>query len=68
MIEYRIPLGKNKGLLKINMTKVLKQFFYLQKYSQIMIENLNITSPKKIIDLSMGEGSLLIEAMRLWGK
>ncbi len=66
MIEYRIPLGKNKGLLKINMTKVLKQFFTPQKYSQIMIENLNITSPKKIIDLSMGEGSLLIEAMRLW--
>lgn len=66
MIESKILSEKNKGLFKINMTKVFKQFFTPQKYSQIMIENLNITLPKKVIDLSMGEGSLLKEAMRLW--
>lgn len=50
----------------MTMSKIFRQFFTPQKYSQVMIENLDINTPKKILDLSMGEGSLLIEAMKVW--
>ena len=50
----------------MTMTHTFKQFFTPSKYSQVMIDSLEIKSPKKIIDLAMGEGSLLIEAMKRW--
>ena len=67
MLRYLNILKKQcKDTSKINMTKVFKQFFTPQKYSQIMIENLDINVPKKVLDLSMGEGSLLNEAYNKW--
>lgn len=67
MVEYLDTLKmQNKALPSMAMSKIFRQFFTPQKYSQIMIENLNIDTPKKILDLSMGEGSLLIEAMKVW--
>lgn len=44
----------------------LKQFFTPAKYSQIMINELSILNPQKVIDLAIGEGSLLIEAKKKW--
>lgn len=67
MVEYLNTLKiQNKALSSMTMSKIFRQFFTPQKYSQIMIENLDIDTPKKILDLSMGEGSLLIEAMKIW--
>lgn len=67
MVEYLDTLKmQNKALPSMTMSKIFRQFFTPQKYSQIMIENLNVDTPKKILDLSMGEGSLLIEAMKTW--
>lgn len=43
-----------------------KQFFTPQKYSQILVENTFYIEPKRIVDLAMGEGSLLLEASKLW--
>ena len=57
---------RNKALSSMTVSKIFRQFFTPQKYSQIMIENLDIDTPEKILDLSMGEGSLLIEAMKIW--
>ncbi|WP_162198397.1 N-6 DNA methylase [Aliarcobacter butzleri] len=50
------------------MTKMLeyKQFFTPSKYSNIMINHLEMNEPIKVIDLAMGECSLLIEAQRKW--
>lgn len=67
MVEYTNDSKiRNKALSSMTMSKIFRQFFTPQKYSQIMIENLDIDTPKKILDLSMGEGSLLIEAMKIW--
>jgi len=43
-----------------------KQFFTPKKYSQILVEKILYTEPKKIVDLTMGEGSLLLEASKIW--
>ena len=51
--------------MTINMIKY-KQFFTPKKYSQLLIENTKFHNPLKIIDLTMGEGSLLIEASKKW--
>jgi len=51
--------------MTINLNKY-KQFFTPKKYSQLLIENTNFINPNKIIDLTMGEGSLLIEASKKW--
>lgn len=68
MIKYLIKIyGKNNKLMStMAIPKLFKQFFTPQKYSQAMIESLNIDYPKRVIDLSMGEGSLLIESMNRW--
>lgn len=67
MLEYLNALkNQKKGLSRMTMSKIFKQFFTPQKYSQIMIKNLDIDEPKTILDLSMGEASLLIEAMKIW--
>jgi type I restriction-modification system DNA methylase subunit len=57
---------KNKVFANMTMPKIFKQFFTPQKYSQIMINELDIDAPKKIIDLSMGEASLLLESIKRW--
>ncbi len=56
----------DKALKKMTIPKMFKQFFTPQKYSQIMINQLKIEAPKKIIDLSMGEASLLLEGIERW--
>lgn len=50
----------------MTMVRTFQQFFTPSKYSQVMIDALDLNSPKKIIDLAMGEGSLLIEAKKRW--
>ncbi len=50
----------------MTMAATFKQFFTPAKYSQILINELNISSPEKIIDLAIGEGALLIEAKKRW--
>jgi len=68
MIKYLTKIGNEKMGANTNMTMAhtFKQFFTPQKYSQVMINALEIQPPKRIIDLAMGEGSLLLEAMRRW--
>lgn len=58
---------RNKALSSMTVSKIFRQFFTPQKYSQIMIENLDIDTPEKILDLSMGEGSLWLKQWR-YGK
>ena len=50
------------------MAKMLefKQFFTPSKYSNIMINHLKMDEPIKVIDLAMGECSLLIEVLELF--
>jgi len=46
-----------------------KQFFTPEKYSQVLVERIDLTKkPKKIIDLTMGEGSLLKEGLKVWNE
>ena len=52
----------------MTMARTFQQFFTPQKYSEVMIDALKIEPPKKIIDLAMGEGSLLLEAMKKWSE
>jgi len=51
--------------MTINLNKY-KQFFTPKKYSKLLIEHTNFLNPSKIIDLTMGEGALLIEASKKW--
>lgn len=46
----------------------LKQFFTPAEYSNVLINHLEMTEPIKVIDLAMGECSLLIEAKKKWNK
>jgi len=48
------------------MRQKYQQFFTPKKYSQVIINLLDDFRPNKIIDLAMGEGSLLIEAKEKW--
>lgn len=48
--------------------KLYKQFFTPLKYSQIMVNMLKINNPENIVDLAIGEGSLLVEASKRWPK
>jgi type I restriction enzyme M protein len=68
MLKYINSIYGKKNKVSANMTmpKIFKQFFTPQKYSQIMINELNIDTPKKVIDLSMGEASLLLESIKRW--
>lgn len=68
MVEYLTKIYGEDFKVPMNMTmrESFKQFFTPQEYSQVMINRLSITNPKKIIDLAMGEGSLLVEAMKRW--
>lgn len=50
----------------MTMNHRFKQFFTPKKYSQVMINELVGKKPKKIIDLAIGRGSLLHEAMTIW--
>ena len=43
-----------------------KQFFTPKKYSKILVEKISYVRAEKIIDLTMGEGSLLFEASKIW--
>jgi len=63
MIKYLNKIHKNKKKVPTNMSPnhKLKQFFAPAKYSKVMIDALNIESPKKVIDLAIGGGALLIE-------
>lgn len=51
--------------MTINLVKY-KQFYTPEKYSQILVNNIPVKSPNKIIDLTMGEGALLLEALKIW--
>ena len=51
--------------MTINIQKY-KQFFTPKKYSQLLVERTLYAEPKKIVDLTMGEGSLLFEASKIW--
>lgn len=69
MVEY---LTKKNGVFSkeyqnMTMMRSFKQFFTPQKYSQLMIEELNYLQPSRIIDLAIGGGSLLKEAIIKWG-
>ena len=61
---------KSTEISKANhrMTKriVLKQFFTPQKYSNVLINSLEMEEPIKVIDFAMGECSLLLEAQKKW--
>ncbi len=50
----------------MTMRQKYQQFFTPKKYSQVIINLLDDFRPNKIIDLAMGEGSLLIEAQEKW--
>jgi len=50
----------------MTMRQKYQQFFTPKKYSQVIINLLDDFRPNKIIDLAMGEGSLLIEAKEKW--
>lgn len=52
----------------MTMRQKYQQFFTPKKFSQVIINLLNDFKPDKIIDLAMGEGSLLIEAKDKWTK
>ena len=68
MIKYLNKKYGNHKKVPSDMSPRLnfKQFFTPQKYSQVMIDALNIKTPKKIIDLAIGGGSLLVEAIKKW--
>ena len=68
MVEYLTKIYGKRKKVPIDMSPRLnfKQFFTPQKYSQIMIDALDIPFPNKIIDLAIGGGSLLIEAIKRW--
>ena len=55
-------------LLGMTMRQKYQQFFTPKKYSQVIISLLEDLKPNKIIDLAMGEGSLLIEAREKWAE
>ncbi len=50
----------------MTMRQKYQQFFTPKKYSQVIINLLSDFNPSKVIDLAMGEGSLLIEAKEHW--
>ena len=52
----------------MTMRQKYQQFFTPKKYSQVIINLLDDYRPNKIIDLAMGEGSLLIEAQEKWSE
>ncbi len=52
----------------MTMRQKYQQFFTPKKYSQVIINLLDDFKPNKIIDLAMGEGSLLIEAKEKWSE
>ena len=52
----------------MTMRQKYQQFFTPKKYSQVIINLLEDFKPNKIIDLAMGEGSLLIEAREKWAE
>lgn len=68
MLKYFTKEIKYSKRASKKMTKMLeyKQFFTPRKYSNIMINYLEMNEPIKVIDLAMGECSLLIEAQKKW--
>lgn len=68
MLKYikTIYGNKDRVLSSMTMPKLFKQFFTPQEYSQIMINELEVDTPNKVIDLSMGEASLLLECINRW--
>jgi type I restriction-modification system DNA methylase subunit len=52
----------------MTMRQKYQQFFTPKKYSQVIINLLEDFKPNTIIDLAMGEGSLLIEAKKKWAE
>jgi type I restriction-modification system DNA methylase subunit len=51
--------------VKLNLVDY-KQFFTPIEYSKLLIEQVAIEKPEKILDLTMGSGNLLSEAMKHW--
>jgi len=69
MVKY---LTKKNGIFSeeyknMTMMQSFKQFFTPQKYSQYLISELSYLHPNRIIDLAIGGGSLLKEAIEKWG-
>jgi type I restriction enzyme M protein len=69
MIKY---LTKKNGVFceeyyNMTMMQSFKQFFTPQKYSQYLIDELSYLNPNRVIDLAVGGGSLLKEAIEKWG-
>jgi type I restriction enzyme M protein len=69
MVKY---LTKKNGIFSeeyqnMTMMQSFKQFFTPQKYSQYLINELSYLNPNRVIDLAIGEGSLLKEAIEKWG-
>jgi type I restriction enzyme M protein len=50
----------------MTMMQSFKQFFTPQKYSQYLISQLSYLNPHRVIDLAIGGGSLLKEAIDKW--
>lgn len=50
----------------MTMMQSFKQFFTPQKYSQYLIDELSYLNPDRVIDLAIGGGSLLKEAIYKW--
>ena len=68
MIEYTDKIYSPKKKVPKDMSPrfCFKQFFTPQKYSRVMIDSLEINSPRTIIDLAIGGGALLSEAVKRW--
>lgn len=56
----------NEAFQRMTKRVKLKQFFTPQKYSNVLINLLEMKEPIKVIDLAMGECSLLLEAQQKW--
>lgn len=68
MVKY---LTKKNGIFSeeyknMTMMQSFKQFFTPQKYSQYLIDELSYLNPHRVIDLAIGGGSLLKEAIVKW--
>ncbi|QKF83391.1 N-6 DNA methylase [Halarcobacter ebronensis] len=68
MLKYLEKTSEHLEKVSSKMTKMIayKQFFTPSEYSNIMINHLEMSEPIKVIDLAMGECSLLIEAQKKW--
>lgn len=50
----------------MTMQQGFKQFFTPKAYSKVIVDEVDLQTPNKIIDLAIGEGSLIAEAKQKW--